>query len=320
MQPITQLQIPGAISTPDVVTVAKAVGDELRANVLRGLGHDSFGVGELCRVFDTSQPAMSHHLRILREAELVTQRREGTTIFYQRALPSSDLTRSLFEALDASPLQPGFAAGIETVHQARADLSRSFFDRNEDALAQQNELICEPQVYAKTVLDITTAHFPRPTDSALEVGPGSGVLLHTLAPWFAHLTAIDNSAQMLEETRAATATLNNVDLLQCDFADLPRAPRYDLVVAGMVIHHMPSPARFFHHASGLLKPGGLLIAAELCSHSQDWARQMCGDIWLGFETEELDHWARQAGFNSAHQQFLAQRNGFRVQVNAYALP
>ena len=79
-----------AVSLPDpddydVVRVAKAVGDALRANILRVLASDSFGVQELCSIFSTAQPALSHHLKILREADLVSQRKEGTNVFYRRS-------------------------------------------------------------------------------------------------------------------------------------------------------------------------------------------------------------------------------------------
>ena len=34
-----------------------------------------------------------------------------------------------------------------------------------------------------------------------------------------------------------------------EFEALPREPRFDLIAATMVVHHMPSPARFFSHAA-----------------------------------------------------------------------
>jgi DNA-binding transcriptional ArsR family regulator len=45
---------------------------------------------ELCRIVEVRQSALSHHLKILAQAELVSTRREGNSIFYRRALVLSD--------------------------------------------------------------------------------------------------------------------------------------------------------------------------------------------------------------------------------------
>jgi hypothetical protein len=45
--------------------------------------------------------------------------------------------------------------------------------------------------------------------------------------------------------------------------------------------------------------------------------QACGDQWLGFEPKELNRWAGQAGFELLESQYLAQNNGFRIQIHSY---
>jgi ArsR family transcriptional regulator, arsenate/arsenite/antimonite-responsive transcriptional repressor len=63
----------------------KALGDETRLEVLALLAAAS--TRELCvceieRHFELSQPTVSHHLRILRDANLVTAERRGTWVYY----------------------------------------------------------------------------------------------------------------------------------------------------------------------------------------------------------------------------------------------
>lgn len=70
-----------------LAALCKASGDALRLNVLRALANDSFGVLELAQIFDIGQSGMSHHLKVLAQADLVATRREGNAIFYRRALP-----------------------------------------------------------------------------------------------------------------------------------------------------------------------------------------------------------------------------------------
>src|SRR6056297_1533304 len=90
-----------------VVTAAKALADPLRANVLRILKDDSYGVLELCRILDAAQPALSHHLKVLHQAGLVTRRREGNTIFYRRAPAPAPLHIALLASVDGVSLPEG---------------------------------------------------------------------------------------------------------------------------------------------------------------------------------------------------------------------
>ena len=75
----------------ELAALCKAGGDPLRLNVLRALANDSFGVLELAQIFGIGQSGMSHHLKVLAQAELVATRREGNAIFYRRALPHTCL-------------------------------------------------------------------------------------------------------------------------------------------------------------------------------------------------------------------------------------
>ncbi len=298
-----------------VVAVCKAAGDPLRANILRTLAADSFGVLELGEIFAMSQPAVSHHLKVLAAAGLVSKRREGTSIFYQRSVANAAWLDALFSELDSQPPAAALRRNIDKVHRARQKRSQEFFATQADALAQQKALICDPSVYAEAVLGC----LGEAPGQAIEVGPGSGVLLQALARRCAEVVGIDLAGQMLDNTRATVADIANVRLIEDDFNALRSTSTYDTVIAAMVLHHMPSPAGFFRQAAQVLKPGGQLIIAELCDHEFDWVKDLCGDVWLGFAPDQLSHWASQTGFAPTHQQFLAQRNGFRVQVVAYQL-
>jgi ArsR family transcriptional regulator len=55
---------------------SKASADPLRLNILGILGEGLFGVLELRQIFEIKQSSMSHHLKILANASLVTTRRE----------------------------------------------------------------------------------------------------------------------------------------------------------------------------------------------------------------------------------------------------
>ena len=59
------------------------VADDTRRRILDLLVVQDRSVNELVDLFDVSQPAISRHLRILREAGLVTVRQDGQRRIYQ---------------------------------------------------------------------------------------------------------------------------------------------------------------------------------------------------------------------------------------------
>ena len=60
----------------------KALADPTRREILRLLRAGEMSAGELADRFGISKPSMSHHFAVLKEADLVTARREGQQIFY----------------------------------------------------------------------------------------------------------------------------------------------------------------------------------------------------------------------------------------------
>ena len=60
-----------------------ALGDPTRRAVFERLGTGPKAVGELAAGLPVSRPAVSQHLRVLREAGLVSERREGTRRVYR---------------------------------------------------------------------------------------------------------------------------------------------------------------------------------------------------------------------------------------------
>jgi DNA-binding transcriptional ArsR family regulator len=66
-----------------IVEAAAAIADPIRRRVLELVRDRELPAGELARQFDVSRPAVSRHLRVLREAGLVHERREGRLRLYR---------------------------------------------------------------------------------------------------------------------------------------------------------------------------------------------------------------------------------------------
>ncbi len=60
----------------------KAIADPSRREILRLLRKGEMTAGDLAECFDMTKPTMSHHFAVLKDADLISSRRAGQTIWY----------------------------------------------------------------------------------------------------------------------------------------------------------------------------------------------------------------------------------------------
>lgn len=87
----------------ELARIFKALGDPVRLRLLSMIA--SWDGGEICvcdltPAFDLSQPTVSHHLKLLKQAGLIASERRGTWVYY-RLLPAA--TDRLAQALTRPP-------------------------------------------------------------------------------------------------------------------------------------------------------------------------------------------------------------------------
>ncbi len=63
-------------------TLFKALNDPTRREILEMLKDGDLTAGEIADKFNISKPSISHHLDLLRQAELVSSVKEGQFIYY----------------------------------------------------------------------------------------------------------------------------------------------------------------------------------------------------------------------------------------------
>jgi DNA-binding transcriptional ArsR family regulator len=76
----------------------RAIAEPRRRDILRLVWSEERSAGDIARNFAVSRPAISQHLRVLREAGLVTERRQGTRRFYRAAPERLGELRAYLEA------------------------------------------------------------------------------------------------------------------------------------------------------------------------------------------------------------------------------
>ena len=96
---------PVTLDTDRAARLFHALSDETRLSILKRLRHGERCVCELTDALDAAQSRLSFHLRVLKEAGLVTDRREGRWMYYtlnaETLAEVADLAQTLATPLPA---------------------------------------------------------------------------------------------------------------------------------------------------------------------------------------------------------------------------
>ena len=76
----------------------RAIADATRRRILRLVWSEELTAGEIASQFDVSRPAISQHLAVLLEADLVNVRRDGTRRYYSASRQSLQALRVFLES------------------------------------------------------------------------------------------------------------------------------------------------------------------------------------------------------------------------------
>lgn len=99
----------GEADAVDLARMFKALSDPVRLRLLSLIASHEGGEACVCDLtgpFDVSQPTISHHLKVLREAGLVGSERRGTWVYYW-VLPTALARLSALLRIPAEPAAAG---------------------------------------------------------------------------------------------------------------------------------------------------------------------------------------------------------------------
>ncbi len=100
-----------------LANLVKSMADETRLAILTMLQDGEMCVCEIMEALPVSQPAVSHHLRILRQAGLIADRRQGKWIFYSLDPDAVESAASLLDRMLFQPTRQLKAAGGGPIRQ-----------------------------------------------------------------------------------------------------------------------------------------------------------------------------------------------------------
>ena len=277
----------------DLTTLA----DATRSRMLLLLERHELTVSELCTVLQLPQSTVSRHLKTLSDASWVVSRRDGTSRYYtlsldERGGPARRLWSLLRDQVGATAGADQDARRLKNVLARRQSKSQEFF---ETTAGHWDKLRAD--------LFGTASHLqalPALLDEQWTVGDlgcGTGQVACALAPFVAHVIAVDRSGEMLQAARRRVRDLASVEVRRGELEALPIADEeLDAATLLLVLHHLSDPALALSEAARVLKPGGRLLIADMLPHDREEYRQQMGHIWLGFSDDHIRRLLAGAGF------------------------
>jgi SAM-dependent methyltransferase len=283
----------------------RLLGDEGRLRLLALCAEEELTVGELAQLLVESQPQVTKKSQPLREAGLLTSRRDGTRTLLRAATASDAIVVAALEEGRALCGKDGSLAKIAAVVAQREEASRRYFEEKLTAAEREAAAATpalDPELSAW--LPILAPLLPGRA-LAVDVGTGEGALLPLLSPLYERVIAVDLSPARLARCSAKIAAwgLPNVRLLESHVEDAVLAQEIgqrggaDIVLCVRVLHHAARPQDAITAGARLLRPGGHLLVVDYFPHDDEAMRDQ-GDVWLGFDPSKLRAWLEAAGLEA----------------------
>ncbi|MBX3736454.1 MAG: metalloregulator ArsR/SmtB family transcription factor [Candidatus Didemnitutus sp.] len=288
----------------------KTLSDSTRLRVLALLLKEELSVAELQDILGMGQSRISSQLALLRQAGFVNDRREGKKAFY---------------SLRAN-LPPKQLALLRAACDSVAELSESAEDReNLDRVLQRRRRVSE-QYFNLIAGRLGKGYCPGrswealghlalrlvPAITVADLGAGEGLVSQLLAQRAERVWCIDSSPKMVE-VGTELAKKNGLANLSYKLGDIEQVPladkSVDLAILSQALHHAAHPEAAVDEAFRILKPGGQLLVLDLKEHTFEKARELYGDLWLGFKESALHGFLKKAGFQKVEVTTVAREEG-----------
>ncbi len=280
-----------------VLKSLRSLADPTRLRIIALLERDELSVNELQQITRMGQSRISTHLGQLQEADLIQSRREGKRTFYKLNPNAPELEKEFIQLAVRSarelPEHSADQVNLKRILVRRHDQAQVFFDqvagRFDRSYGPGRSWQAFGQMLLRTMPPLVVA----------DLGAGEGLLSELLARRARKVIAVDNSEKIVAfgAAKAKKSGIKNLEFRLGDLEEPPIEPQsVDLVILSQALHHAREPARAIAAAHRILRPGGQMMILDLLQHSFEKARELYGDIWLGFAESDLQRWLEAAGF------------------------
>ena len=281
----------------------RLLSDSTRLRLLMLVDREELSVAELAGITQLAQPRVSTHLAKLKEAGLVSDRREGVFVYYRMAgnIPDQGL-HALWELLRTNTSDPLIRQDIDRIPQVLN--ARAGGSSWADSVAGDMERHYSPG----RTWEVTTRAMVQLLElgDVLDVASGDGVLAELLAPRARSIKCLDISQRVVDAGKKRLRDYSNVSFESGDMHQLPvDDASFDTVLLMHALTYTSSPSEVFAEASRVLRPGGCLLAATLQKHAHKNAVEAYNHLNLGFTESQLRKLCSDAGLEPLNIQISA---------------
>jgi len=281
-----------------LVKILKALAEPSRLRLLVLCNQGEFSVSELVYILGQSQPRVSRHLKILCEAGLLQNLREGNWILYRITTgtePAVISKQILTSVPNDDPVIADDQRRLSTVHAERRKSAAAYFNYNAKKWDQIRRLHVEEQKVEQVISSIFKEER---INKFLDVGTGTGRMLELASAYTGELDGIDQSREMLavartnlEKAGVKNYKIHSGDMYHLEFPN----DEYDVVCMHQVLHFADEPSRAIAESARVLQPGGRLIIIDFMTHKMMKLRETFHHSRLGFSDGEFVHWFQRNG-------------------------
>jgi ArsR family transcriptional regulator len=263
--------------------------------MIRIFSHGFFNVNEIQHIIQAKQSNISHHLKILQEADLVSNKKEGSIIYYMlNEIDKNDSKNKIIDFIKQEEKNISFyeedSKRMESILDERKIRAEEFFNKIGPTFDSiQDELF--KNIYS---IEDVFSSFNLKFKSILDLGCGTGRNLPVLAKFAKKVIGVDSSFSMIKLAEHLCKTNHlNYELKLGDVKKLPYSEEsIDCVFLNMVLHHFSNPQEALSELTKIIAPKGKLILIDLISHKNDYMQKKYADLWLGFTVEEINKWLK----------------------------
>ncbi len=275
----------------------KTLSDPTRLRLLALVLREELSVAELQEILGMGQSRISSQLALLRQANLVSDRREGKKAFYslRENLPERQLAliKAAAESVGELPIMAEDRENLDRIILKRRKISEQYFNLIAGRLGRNYCPGRSWEAIGRLALKLV------PSLEVADLGAGEGLVSQLLAGRVKQIWCIDNSPRMVE-VGTELAKKNDLSNLSYKLGDIEQVPlpdkSVDLAILSQALHHAQHPQKAVDEAFRILRPGGSVLILDLNEHSFEKAREIYADVWLGFKESALHGFLKRAGF------------------------
>jgi ubiquinone/menaquinone biosynthesis C-methylase UbiE len=294
--------------------ILKLLSDRTRLRVLKLLQLEELSVAELQEILEMGQSRISSHLSLLRQGNLVQDRKEGKRTYYVLRLDElpaklRPLLQASLHAVESDPEIRADRINLDRILERRRRITEEYFSSVAGKLEKHYCPGRSWEAYGQLLLYLT------PHWKIADLGAGEAALSLLLARHAKQVYCIDNNPRMVEVGTALLKKngLDNVSYLLGDIEKVPLPDRsVDLVILSQALHHASKPIKVLEESWRILKSGGRVLILDLKEHQFEKAHELYADTWLGFKENFLFQSLKDSGF-----QHVEVRTVFKEAVEPY---